>query len=132
MKIQTSYFARISKVENPVAICAFPPKWADCPNYLPLAPPESLLRKIKNGTITKSQFTKRYTEQLCKLDAFDVVQELRQLTKSNNICLLCFEKSHDFCHRHIAADWLRMEAGIIVSEYRPVKISNSLFSGLLK
>jgi uncharacterized protein (DUF488 family) len=30
-------------------------------------------------------------------------------------CLLCFEKSEDFCHRHLLAEWMK-ERGIPVRE----------------
>ena len=38
--------------------------------------------------------------------------------KCDNIILLCYEKSGDFCHRHILADWLEENFGYKVKEYQ--------------
>ena len=34
-----------------------------------------------------------------------------------DIILLCYEKSGDFCHRHIVADWIESELKKRVEEY---------------
>ena len=37
--------------------------------------------------------------------------------KCDNMILLCYEKSGDFCHRHVLADWLEENFGYRVEEY---------------
>ena len=32
--------------------------------------------------------------------------KLKELTQSDQIILLCYEKPDDFCHRHLVAQWL--------------------------
>ena len=57
-------------------------------------------------------YTKTFHERvLNKLDPRQVAQEL-----SDDAVLMCYEKSGDFCHRHLVADWLRT-AGIAVEEF---------------
>ena len=55
-------------------------------------------------------------EVLDRLDIHAVLSELRQLTCSEDIALVCYEKPEDFCHRHLVANWFR-ENGIQIKEY---------------
>ena len=48
---------------------------------------------------------------LGNLNAVDVILDLSKMIYSFNvgesdICLVCYEKPCDFCHRHIVSDWL--------------------------
>jgi len=53
-----------------------------------------------------------FNEQvLDKLNATDVVLDFSRLSYDYNIgkkdvCLICYEKPSDFCHRHLVAEWL--------------------------
>lgn len=49
-----------------------------------------------------------YEQVLGPLNQLDVVRELYDLTKSQRICLICYEKPGDFCHRHLVATWLNL------------------------
>ena len=51
-------------------------------------------------------------EELDKLDPKQVYEELGE-----NAVLLCWEKSSDFCHRHLVSEWLSEKLGIEVKEY---------------
>ena len=57
-------------------------------------------------------YIKCFNEQvLSKLSAIDVVLDFSRLSYGfnigeNDICLICYEKPSDFCHRHLVADWL--------------------------
>lgn len=58
---------------------------------------------------------------LLKLKQQEVYYELavignRELIGAADICLLCYEKPDDFCHRHLLAKWFA-KAGIDVVEY---------------
>lgn len=112
--IYTTYFAKLKKLPKniiPIAICAKPPSGYTGPVYRTLAPKYDFFAKYK---ITKDteEFTENYVGQvLNQLNPVKVVTELYyQLGLAPNTCdiaLACFEKSSDFCHRHLVADWLR-------------------------
>lgn len=121
--IYTTYFAKLKKLpENikPIAICAKPPVGYTGPIYRGLAPKYDFFAKYKiNGN--KEEFAENYVGQvLSTLNPVKVVTELYyQLEAAPNTCdiaLVCFEKSTDFCHRHIVAAWLR-EAGYDCEEW---------------
>jgi uncharacterized protein (DUF488 family) len=121
--IYTTYFAKLKKLpENiiPIAICAKPPVGYVGPIYRPLAPKYDFFAKYKiNGD--KEEFTENYIGQvLNQLNPVSVVTNLYyQACLAPNTCdiaLVCFEKSSDFCHRHLVAEWLR-EAGYACEEW---------------
>ena len=121
--IYTTYFAKLKKLPDniiPIAICAKPPSGYTGPIYRPLAPKYDFFAKYKiNGD--KEEFTENYIGQvLNQLNPVSVVTNLYyQACLAPNTCdiaLVCFEKSTDFCHRHLVADWLR-EAGYECEEW---------------
>ena len=112
--IYTTYFAKLKKLpENiiPIAICAKPPNGYTGPVYRRLAPRYEILVKYKANR-DQAEFTENFIGQvLNQLNPARVVAELYyQLGLAPNACdiaLVCFEKSTDFCHRHLVAEWLR-------------------------
>ena len=54
------------------------------------------------------------------LNQNDVVEDLFELAENSDIALVCYEKTGDFCHRHLVASWL-MEANFDVIEFRKYK-----------
>ena len=111
--IYTTYFAKLKKLPDniiPIAICAKPPKGYTGAIYRPLAPKYDFFQKYKN-TGDVGEFTENYIGQvLNKLNPVSVVTNLYyQVGMAPNTCdiaLVCFEKSTDFCHRHLVAEWL--------------------------
>ena len=109
--IYTSYFAKQKSLpENiiPISICAKTPEWYKGLTYKKLAPSYEILMKYKRDG-DKESYIKNYREQvLNKLDPEKVVYELLLTTAGakKDVCLLCYEKSADFCHRHLVAEWL--------------------------
>ena len=108
--IYTSYFGKLKKIPNtiiPIAICAKNPEWYTGLAYKKLAPTYRILmnwKKMKN----EEQYIRDYTEQvLRKLDVRQVYLELQALAKGKDIVLLCYEKTNDFCHRNLVAEWMR-------------------------
>lgn len=99
--VYTSYFS--SKKYNPsmgVSIARYAPFWKGT-TYPNLYPPQQLLDGYKKGKINQEEFSKRYyKEVLSTLNPFQVYKDL------DNKVLLCFEKSEDFCHRHLITKWL--------------------------
>lgn len=120
MKIYTTYFAKARRLPShvkPISICAYPPSWFAGPNFEKLAPNKNILMEYKQAGDT-DEFSKRYKEDtLARLNPEDVVEELRAMTSTKDVALVCFEKSEDFCHRHLIAQWLR-EHGIEAEEWK--------------
>lgn len=112
----TSYFGQIKKISNPVSISRFPPFWYKGPRYSLLAPSEQLLNLYKLGKISNPEYTIRFNDYLKTLDAAKVYETL---TQSYGDCvLLCYEKSNEFCHRHLVSKWLEENLDISVTELK--------------
>lgn len=110
--MQTSYFAKNGKHPNTVSITSYCPQWFNGKHYHNLSPPWSIVSMYKKGLIDTDKYEELYVDQvLSKLDARIVLSELGQ-----DAILLCYEKSGEFCHRHIVADWLKAQLDIIVEE----------------
>lgn len=115
MIISTSYFAKAAYVPNPVAICGKSPSWFSGFEYKQLAPKYSFFIKYKNGEINGDEYTEEYYRLvLNKLDPMQVWKDLSKF--GDNITLLCYEKPDDFCHRHIAREWLNKSLNLNCTE----------------
>lgn len=105
--IYTSYFASKKYDQKDGVSIARYVKFQVADTCPELYPSEELLRwwkslddseKVCNQEIFYDTYFK---ETLNKLDVNKIAEKL------NNKVLLCYEKSEDFCHRHIVAEWLR-------------------------
>jgi len=136
--IYTSYFAKIKQLENnniiPISICGKAPEWYNGLQYKKLAPKYGFFMEWKKNH-DNDYYIKCFKEQvLDKLDAEDIVKELDNLLLHETaaidykgdckeipkIALICYEKSSDFCHRHLVADWLN-ENGFKCEEWKENK-----------
>jgi uncharacterized protein YeaO (DUF488 family) len=107
----TSYFAKSANKFYAVAITRRTPFWYSGREYKALAPSLELLKKYKADG-DKAYFTEQYQRKvLDQLDPFEVYKELGETA-----VLLCYEKSSDFCHRHLAARWLEKHIEIEIKE----------------
>lgn len=119
--IYTTYFAKLKKLPDnvvPIAICRWLPEQLRCTcfHYKELAPPVDIYTDYKHTGDTV-QFTNSYTERvLSKLDPHYIEQALRKWVGDRDFALVCYEKSSDFCHRHLVAEWLR-KAGYVCEEF---------------
>lgn len=113
--IYTSYFAKIRKLPAniiPVSICGKAPEGYKGLQYKKLAPKYEFFKRWKENH-DNEYYIRCFNEQvLATLNASEVVSELQRLVAEYNddnvsICLVCYEKPTDFCHRHLVADWLR-------------------------
>jgi hypothetical protein len=115
--IYTSYFSKLKKLPKdiiPIAICGSAPKGYQGLQYKKLAPKYDFFTKWKQDH-NNEYYIKCFSEQvLSKLKAEQVIRELlilagnyKGVMYSPDICLVCYEKSDDFCHRHLVASWLR-------------------------
>lgn len=113
--IYTSYFAQLRNLpENiiPVSICGKAPNWYHGHQYKKLAPKYDFFMEWQKNH-DNDYYIKCFNEQvLGNLNAVDVILDLSKMIYSFNIgesdiCLVCYEKPDDFCHRHLVAQWLR-------------------------
>ena len=112
--IYTTYFAKLKSLPKdiiPIAICAKSPSGYIGPSYRALAPQYGFYSKYKDDG-DESYFTLCYNDQILRnLNSTRVVADLYcQAGKAyldGDIALVCYEKSTDFCHRHLVATWLR-------------------------
>lgn len=107
--LYTSYFGNLRKIPEgykTVAICAKAPDWYTGAVYKKLAPTYDIFMDYKNTGDSVKFMADYKSEVLSKLNPLEVVNELQTLAEGNDIVLLCYEKSGEFCHRNIVAEWL--------------------------
>lgn len=104
--IYTGYFAQMKKYKGSCfSVARFKPKGVNCSDCRCFYPSESLLKDWKAGIITQYQYKERYKKET--LDKIDINMFKSIINKyDEDIYLLCYEKSSDFCHRHIISEWL--------------------------
>lgn len=109
MKIYTSYFAMGTKLPKDlvqISISLFPPNFFAGKEYKKIAPTQKILFDWKR-LADKERYIKEYQKDvLSKLDKAKVYRELEELGQGKDVVLLCYEKSGDFCHRHLFAEWM--------------------------
>lgn len=112
----TSYFGNLKNISNPLAICGGIPEWFDGPGYRVLAPKYSFFNDYKTGIIDAEGYTEQYNKQVLEpLNPKDIYNYL--ISKyGEDVTLICYEKSGDFCHRHIVALWFEMNLHVKVTE----------------
>ena len=117
--IYTGYFDEIETYKKrglvPVCIAGKAPDWYDGVSYKKLAPKKDWWQKWHDEHLSNEWYNKQYYQTvLCKLDAQEVSRDLAEF--GENVVLLCYEKSGEFCHRNIVSNWLN-ENGILSMEY---------------
>lgn len=122
--IYTSYFAKLKSLpENiiPISICGKAPDWYKGLQYKKLAPKYEFFMEWKKNH-DNDYYIKCFNEQvLDKLDPVDVILDFSRMIYGFNVgeddvCLICYEKPEDFCHRHLVAKWLN-DHGISCKEW---------------
>lgn len=123
--IYTSYFAKLKSLPDnivPISICAKAPDWYNGLQYKKLAPKYDFFMEWKK-THNNYYYIKCFKEQVTdQLDVYETVYELyekigiylddegvsfsSESANEKHICLICYEKPVDFCHRHLVAKWL--------------------------
>ena len=120
--IYTGYYTNIKKYEEaglvPIAISGKVPDFYDGLTYPDFAPRYEMFQKWKNGEITNEGYVREYRAYLDTLDKEEIRQDFNSPHECNNMILLCYEKSGDFCHRHVLADWLEENFGYRIEEYK--------------
>ena len=122
--IYTTYFAKLKTLPDniiPIAICNKIPAWYSGLSYNKLAPKDNFFKQWKISG-DNNYFITNYLQQiLFKLNVQELVEELYTLANvhdnNKDIALVCYEKSTDFCHRHLVSAWL-YNNGIACEEYK--------------
>ena len=115
--IYTSYFSsRKYKPEDGVSIARWAPFWHGY-NFKQLAPSRELLKWWKSLPLEDQEKTeyKQYYKDLYVQQILSELNPAKVAEMLDGKTLLCFERSDEFCHRHIVAKWLR-EAGFECEE----------------
>ena len=84
--------------------------------YKALAPNFRLLDNLKRKKITEEKFIIEYNDMLSDLNANNVLELINLLTAGLEPILMCNCAKTKFCHRHLVADWLESNTGIIIKE----------------
>lgn len=120
MKIYTSYYAKCRKIPHTItriSIAGKAPIGYRGIEYKVLAPRKDFFMKWKENH-DNDYYIECFNKQvLSVLNPADVYNRLEELSGGQDIVLLCYEKSGDFCHRHLVADWLSKNLGIEVKEW---------------
>lgn len=120
MKIYTSYFAKIrSFPENlvPVSIALKQPAFYTGLRLPELAPTQALIQGYKYENKGESWYVAKYKLDVIAKTSIDVIfQKLMSLGNGQDVALICYESSSDFCHRFIASAWMKRN-GIDISEF---------------
>lgn len=136
--LYTSYFGFVPKLPNNihlVSIALYPPDWYQGYECRQLVPTKELFRHWKQNHDI-AYYTEYYKDNILNnVNRFDILDELQKIfiketgrtepfykSKEEHIALLCFEKSREFCHRHLVARWF-VQIGIPCQEYTSVRQS---------
>ncbi len=99
-----------------ISIARFPPRGtpAGFRIFRPLAPGPWF------NAVDEAEYRTLYFHHLNLLDPFAVVAKLADLAAGAEPILMCYERppftSTNFCHRHMVAEWLKTEIGLVVDE----------------
>ena len=120
-KLYTSNYARKGGHPKAFAISVFPPDYYKGESLPMLAPDWDLVKAYKNNEISQDEYAKTYIQTLKDrgLNPTDIVSAI-----PDESYLLCYEKPSDFCHRHVLADWLRVNTDIEITEWKNKNESN--------
>ena len=121
--IYTGYYAKLKKYKEfgiePIAVSGKVPDFYEGLKYPDFAPRYDMFQRWKIGEITNEGYTKEYKVYLETLDKEEVRADFKPYNEEGKDCvLLCYEKSGDFCHRHVLADWIEENFGYKVEEYK--------------
>ena len=93
--------------------------------YKSLAPNWKLFENLNKKKITEDQFIKLYKEQLFSLNPKTVYEDIKSLVTGFEPILMTGVSKKKFCHRHLVAEWLENELGIIIEEYKVGMVTRS-------
>ena len=110
--IRTSYISNIKNIENDfdkiIFITRYLPESIKLDNKKKkkknLSPNQRVLKMYKDKLITFEDLADTYLKEL-KLYSIETIKEIIKISrKGKKICLCCFEKNREKCHRKILAE----------------------------
>lgn len=122
MKIYTGYYGNWRKYAGlcMVAISSDRPRtpMSECRE---LAPKSYMVQQFKSGTMSQTVYTARYLTLLAQCESYErIIRKLVEISEQNggkDLVLCCYEKPTEFCHRHLAAEWITRHGHFAVTEY---------------
>ena len=120
MEVYTSYFGMLAKLEQegiiPISIALWKPRWYEGLEYQKIAPKAFMLR----GGYSQDEYEIFYKKYILdKISVEEVLKDLDALSNGKDVAVLCYEKPVDFCHRHLFANWVLQETGLVIQEFKP-------------
>ena len=117
--IYTGRFTDVASYEQrglvPVSIAGNAPDYYQGIQFKTLAPKYSWWKEWHDKKLSNDWYKEKYQETvLNQLNPKVIANRLNAF--GENVVLLCYEKSGEFCHRQLVAGWLR-EANVPVQEY---------------
>jgi hypothetical protein len=114
--VDTSYFANLKRITNPLSICGKAPDWYGGPQFKLLAPRWHFFDAYKKGEIKEDGYTYMFKKEvLGPLDP-KFVHKLIIDQYGDDVSLLCYEVPGVFCHRRLVAEWFEENLSIKVPE----------------
>jgi uncharacterized protein YeaO (DUF488 family) len=115
-RLFTGYYARHGKLAEALSISVVVPKWYPRMRHFPsLAPTWKLVEAYKMGEIGWREYSTEYLSILERRGqtATEIVAKIPE-----GSVLLCYERPPEFCHRHLAAEWLMRSQQCTVEEMK--------------
>ena len=114
MEIYTSYYKKLEKFGSEytcVQVSNTKPGWFPWTTFelKEIYPKWELVNGLKQGFLTREEYTEKYQEQLARVSReriIDILEDLSNMYDDKPLVLLCYENKSGFCHRHILAAWL--------------------------
>lgn len=115
----TTYFSNINKIPEDyikLVITRFPPKWFDISKYpstylvKSLSPSQELLLEYKRNNDWCWYVENFYNEMDHREDMVKILRRLSNiLHEGKNVCLICYEKDYERCHRSLIGHYFQKE-----------------------
>ena len=118
--IYTGYYSKIKEYADSgltlLSISRTKPEFAkSCIDIPQLFPSNKILWDYKKGKIDEMEYTSKYLDQLNELGVHRIIKMIQIF--GDNVVLLCWESPEKFCHRHILADYINKNSGVVVEEF---------------
>ena len=126
--MKTGFFKQVneSKTNGYISISLYPSNNSFISyEYKSLAPNWKLFENLTKKKISEKQFIDSYKEQLFYLNPKTVYDDLKSLVFGFEPIIMTNVSKKKFCHRHIVAEWLENELGIVIEEYKFGKVIRS-------
>ena len=118
--IYTGYYSKIKEYADLgltlLSISTTKPEFAkSCIDIPQLFPSNKILWDHKKGKIDEMEYTSKYLDQLNELGVDRIIKMIQIF--GDDVVLLCWESPEKFCHRHILADYINKNSGVVVEEF---------------